>query len=138
MASDRADDGVGVSERGIDVAIFLADDGGFGRKPVGEFAGLPVGVQHHRQFLDLDNDVLGGVFGEIRIVGKHHRDGIADIADAVAGENGLAIGRERLEPGQAKIDRRDIGDVGKAPGRVHAGHRQRRLRDRPRRSLPWA
>jgi len=118
--------GGSIAERGIDVAKTLADDRGFGGKPVGELAGCRVGVQHGRQFLDLDHDVFGGVFGEIRVVGEHHRDGVADIPDPVVREDGLAIGREFRDPGQAKIDRRDIGDVGKTPCRVHAWHRQRR------------
>ena len=116
----QADDGVRVAERGIDVAIFLADDRALARQPVGEFTGRCVGVQQRRKLLDLDYDMLGGVFGQIRIVGEYHGDGIADIAHPVASENGLAIQRERREFGEAKIDRRDVGDIGKAPGGVHA------------------
>ena len=121
----RRDDGVRGAESGIDVAIALAHDRGFGRPARLEFAGLVVGMQDRRQFLDVERDKLGCILGEIRIVGENRRHRFADIAHEAARKEPLAIRLQPLDAAETKIDRRNVGDVGGRPHRVHAGQRQR-------------
>ncbi len=106
---------------GIDVAISLAHDRGFGRSARFEFAGLLVRMQNCRQFLDVESDELGCILGEIRIVGENGRHRLADIAHPAAGEEPLAIGLQPLDAAETKIDRRNVGNIGGRPHRVHAG-----------------
>ena len=121
----RRDHGVRGAERGIDVAISLAHDRGFGRSARFEFAGLRGRVQDRRQFLDVQGDELGRIFGEIRIVGENRRHRLADIAHPAAGKEPLAIRLQPLDAAETKIDRRNVGNIGGGPHRVHAGQRQR-------------
>ena len=104
----------------------FSHDRRLGRAAVLELAGRIAGVEHDRQFLDLDRDQVGGVLGEVGIVGKHRRDRLADIAHPLARQEGLAVGRQPLDPGQPEIDRRHVGDVVAGPDRDDARQRQRR------------
>ncbi len=74
------DDRMGIAERRIEVAIFLADIARRGRTARLEFAGLAIGVQQNGQLLHIEQDPVGGILGEIRIVGEHHGDRLAHIA----------------------------------------------------------
>ena len=49
------------------------------------------GVEDHRQRLDVERDQIGGVFGEILILGEDRRDRLADIAHGVMGKSILPI-----------------------------------------------
>ncbi len=107
----------------LDVAVSLADDVGLGCAAGKEFDRRRRRVEHHRQFLDLDGDEIGGVLRHIRIDREHRRDRIADEAYAAGRQHRLAIGLELLNAAFAEIDRRHVGDVVRRPNRDHAGQR---------------
>ena len=114
-----------VGEGGVDVAIALADDVGFGGVAVLERA-RRVGRLHDRiARSDGDLDQLGGVLGDIGIVGEHDGDRLADIAHDAVGQDRLLVGLERLQPGEAERNARDVRDVLVRPHRMHAGQGER-------------
>ena len=80
-------------------------------RPCSNSPGGGARIEHDRQFLDVERDQIGGVLGEIGIGREHRGDRLADIAHAVLRQDGLAIGLEALDPGQAEIDRRNVGDI---------------------------
>ena len=77
-----------------------------------------------RQVVDVDEDALGGILGEIGVGGEDDRHRLADIAHLVLRQDRLAVGLEAGDADLAEIDRRDRGDVGEGPHRRHAGHGQ--------------
>ena len=87
------------------------------------------GVAHRRQRLVVDLDRGRGVFGEMAAVGNHHGDGLADVADFVAGQRNLRARRPDRRIGHQHRDlaggdaRRHV--VG-GEHRVNAGHGARR------------
>ena len=68
---------------------------------------------------------IGGVFGDIGVIGEDGGDGLADIAHAVTRQHRLAIGLQLLDLAFAEIDRSDVGDVRRRPDGVDPGKRQR-------------
>ena len=114
----RADNGVSGTECRSDVAIAFVDDRGLCRPSRFELAGRVGGMQNCRQFFDVQPDELGRILGEIGIVGEHGSNRFADVAHAVGREQPLAIGFETLDPAQAKLDRRNVGNVGGGPDGV--------------------
>ena len=119
-------DDSGVAKRRRDIAIGLFHHRRLGRTAVLEFPRRRAGVEDHRQFFDRDCDEIGRVLRHVGVDRKHRRDRLADIAHALPGQNRLAIGRQALDAGQAEIDRRNLGDVGRRPHGDDARHRQRR------------
>ena len=109
-----------VAERRIEVAVFLADHARLGRAARLEFAGLLLGPQQRRQFLELQHDPVGDVLRKIRILGKHRGDRIADIAHPAARQHALAVAVQSRDLAQAKVDRRNVGHVRGGPDRMHA------------------
>jgi hypothetical protein len=105
----------------IDVAIALMDHGNFGVAAGREFARLGFGGEQDRQFLDLQHDEIGRVFRHIGILGEDGDDRIPDITHLVGGENRLPVRLERGNPSLAKIDRRDVRNVGRRPDRDDPG-----------------
>ena len=87
-----------------------------------EFAGRRGGGKESGQFVDVDGHDVSGIFGPIGIRGEHDRDGLADIAHAVFGEDRLAIGIEPFDAREAEIDRWDVGNVYRRPDRGNARH----------------
>ncbi len=123
-----------IAEGRVDIAVFLADHARLGRASRLELAGLLIRPQQRRQLLDLERDPVGDVLGEIRILGKHRGDRIADIAHASAGQDMLTVAVQSGDPAQAKVDRWDVGHVRRGPDRMHArrGASGRRIdRDQP-------
>ena len=88
--------------------------------PVIEFAGRRIGRKQYGQLFDLDRDEFGGILGEVWIGREHDGDRFADVAHAVRRQDRLAVRIEPLDAGQAKIDRRNVGDVGCRPHRDNA------------------
>ena len=119
------DHGCGAKHR-IDVAIALLDHGDFGVAAGREFARLGFGGEQDRQFLDLQHDEIGRVFRHVGILGEDRDDGVPDIAHLVDGEHRLPVRLERGNPSLAKIDRRDVRDVGRGPDRDDARARRAR------------
>ena len=105
------------------------DHGNFGVAPGREFARLGFGGEQDRQFLDLQHDEIGRVFRHIGILGEDGDDRVPDIAHLVGGEHRLPVRLERGNPSLAKIDRRDVRDVGRRPDRddPRQGTRGRRV-----------
>ena len=131
MAADfqiERDDGVGAGECRLNVAKALADQGDFGRMAGIEGAGRRVGLHQRGQSLDLDCHEIGGIFRDIRIGGEDDGDGFADIAHAIRGQDRLTIGIEAFDAGEAKIDRRYVGDIRRGPDRNDARNAARRGR----------
>ena len=131
MAPDREielDHGMRLAKRGADVPVGFFHDRRFGRAAVFEFPGRRGGIEHDRQFVDRDGDEIGCVLRHIGISREHSGDRLADIAHALPGQDGLAIGCQAFDAGQAEIDRRDLRHVGRRPGRDHARQRQRGTR----------
>ena len=119
-----------VLERGIDVAVAHRHEGGDVRGQVGVHARRAIlhrvaGVAHRRQRLVVDLDRRRRVLREMPAVRHHHRDGLADVADLVAGQRDLRARRLDRRIGN---QHRDLpgGDAGRHVGgvkhAVHAGH----------------
>ncbi len=128
MAPDREvqlDYDRGVVKRGRELAIGLFHDRRFGRTSGLEFPWRFARVEHEGQIFDLDRDYVGGILGQIWIAREHRRHGLADIAHALTGQDWLPVRHQSFDSGQAKIDRRNLGDVGRRPHRRHARQRQR-------------
>ena len=114
-------------EHRIDVAVALIQNRGFGVAAKGKLGGVVARIELRRQRLDLDRNKIGGILGNIRILGEHRCNRLAYITHLVDRQYRLAI---RGEPGDrpfAKIDRRHIGNVGRGPHRHDAGQRARRF-----------
>ena len=93
-----------------------------------EGAGRRVGLHQRGQWLCLDGHEIGSILGRVRIGREDDGDGLAHITDAVGGEDRLAIRIETFDAGEAKIDRRNIGDIRRGPDRDdarNAAHRGR-------------
>ena len=112
-------------ERRLDVAITFADHARLCGVRAVEWAGCAGGIEHRRERLDIQFDQVCGVLGDILIGREHHDDWLADIAHIILCQHGLAIGFKLLQPGEAKRDRRDVGDIFMGPHRMHAGPCQR-------------
>ncbi len=110
---------------GVDVAVALADDRHLGVAAGGELARLGLGGEQHRQLGDLHGHQIGSVLGNVGILGEHRRHRIADIAHLAGRQHRLAVRFERRDAALAEIDRRNVGDVGRAPDRDHARERAR-------------
>ena len=111
------DHGMRRAERGIQVAVRSFQDGCLGRMPIGELAGWRRSVEDDRQFRDLNFDRVGSILGQVRVAREYRRNRLADIAHALLGKNGLAIRRQALDAGEAKIDRRNFCHVLAGPHR---------------------
>ena len=122
------DDGVGAGERHLHVAKALANQGDLGRMAGIEGAGRRVGVHQRGQRLCLDCHQIGGILGSVGIGGEDDGDGLADIAHAIGGEDRLAIRIEAFDAGEAKIDRRNVGDIRRGPDRDDSRNVARRGR----------
>ena len=112
MAADgevELDHRMGGGERRIDVAVAVAHGQRRGAAAVVEFAGRVARGQERRQRLDLDLDEIGGILGDIGILGEHRRDGIAHIAHPAPRQHRLAIGLDLFgrARGVAEVDRRE-------------------------------
>jgi len=131
MAADRQfelhDDGRGAQNR-VNVAITLADDAHLGAAAGRELAWLGIGGEQDRQFLDLEGDEVRRVLGNVGIAGKDGGRGLADVSHRPGRQHRLAVGLERGNSSLAKIDRRQVRDVGGGPDRDHAGQRARSRR----------
>ena len=115
-----------VAACGCEVAVRLLQDRRLGRTAVFELARAVARVEDDRQLLDLDFDQIGRVFRKICVGREYGCDRLADVAHALPGQNGLAIGCQPFDARQPEIDRRNIGDIGRRPHR-------RDLRQCPRR-----
>ena len=116
---------VGGAEGGVDIAGFFFDDRRFGAALRVERARLRGGIENDRQWIDIEFDQIGGIFGDVLIGGKDGRHRLADIAHVMLRQRALPVRLQRGEAGQPETDRRDVRDVGKSPHRVHAGQRER-------------
>ena len=123
-----------ILERGIDVAVAHRHEGRDVRGEVGVHgrgAGLHrvARVAHRRQRLVVDLDRGGGVLREVAVVRDHHGDGLADVADFVAGERDLRarrldrrIGHQHRDLAGGDARRHVVG----GEHRVNARHRSGR------------
>ena len=118
----------------VDVAIGHGDDGGdvAGEVAVGAggagFSCIAV-VAHRGQDLEIDGHRRGGILREITVGRDHDCDGLADIADFVAGERQLrARGPDRRIGHQHRnlAGRHARRQIIRREHRVHAGHGERR------------
>ena len=85
--------------------------------------------------LVLDGDALGAVLGRVRRVGEDDGDGLADVADALAGQQ-RHLDRDELGAVQARHQRASVAEVVGGEHRAHAvgvarGRRCRRPRSAP-------
>ena len=119
------DNGIGRGKRGIDLAIAFPQDQRFGREARREAARRRGGIQYRRELFGLDRDKIGGIFREIRVGREYRGHRLADIAQSISCQQRLPVRSQRLVCGVAKIDRRQIGDIGRGPHRHHARRRQR-------------
>ena len=110
----------------VHVAVALAEDGHLRVAAGHELARLGVGREQDGQLLDLHGHEIGGVLGGIGVVREHRRHRLADIAHLLAREHGLPIGLEGRNASLAKINRRQVDDVGRGPDRHHPRHGARR------------
>ncbi len=53
------------SHRGVDIAIALTHDRGFGAVAGGKFDRLPIRVEQHRHLLNLDRHKVSGIFRDV-------------------------------------------------------------------------
>ena len=113
MAADRQielDDMHAASrERRLDVAVAFADDRRSrssvpGRTRPARAAASSTGGK----LLDVELDQIGGVLGEIGVVGEHHGDRLADIAHAVASP---ARTGDRARAPSSPVRRKSIGGM---------------------------
>src|SRR5262249_62177629 len=80
---------------------------GFEQRDVGGWGGG--GGDDRGQWFDREGDGIEGVLGGRGTCGQHDRDGFADIADLVVGDDGLL---ERLEGGRGVLPQRNGRDRG--------------------------
>ncbi len=106
---------MGRGERRHHVAIAFADHSRLGGMAGGKFGRRRRGTHDFRQFFDFDCDQITGVFGAVGIRRKDNRQRLADIANIIFGKDRLPVRLKALNPRQAEIDRRDIGDIGPRP-----------------------
>jgi hypothetical protein len=114
-------DSVRIRERSFQVAVGFLDNCGLGIEPRREFARRRQRIEARRQRLDLRLDEIGDVFGRVGIGGEDQRDRLADIAHVALRQDRLAIGLQPRHRGQAKTDRRNVGDIGRGPDRGRTG-----------------
>ena len=87
---------MGSSEGALDIAIAVSQHGRFGRAARLEFAGSVRRGEKHRQRLDLDPDEIGCILGDVGILREHCGHRFTDIAHALASQDRLPIGQQRL------------------------------------------
>jgi hypothetical protein len=119
----QLDHGMRAAESIFHIAIVLFDGRGVGRSAGLELAGRRVGREQRRQLLDLDHDEVGRVLGEVGVGGEHGGDRLAHVAHAIPRQDRLPIGDEPLDTRQAKVDRRNVGDITRRPDCAHARQR---------------
>ena len=105
-----------------------------------------LGVDHHRQRVVLDHDLLGRVDHSVLVPADHHRDRLADVADLAASQRPV-VGHEHVDPRRDPHHRaggRHVGEVlpgehghhavvlarGRGVDRSYPGVRLRRAHDR--------
>jgi hypothetical protein len=125
---------IGSRERAIDVAIAHGHKGRHigGEVAMGMHGALGdrvAAIAHRGERFVVDRDGVGGVFREVAVIGDHHRDGLAHIADLVPRQRQL--GAHRRDGGVRHRRRDRIGGeparhVGGRQHRMDARHRQRR------------
>ena len=111
----------GRGEGGVDLAVALADHGRFGRQARRPVGGGRDGGEGGGQVLDLHHRQLGRVLGAVGVVGDDQGHRLADVADHVAGEGGLAVGLQPLDGGGAEGDRGQGAQVRRRPDGDDAG-----------------
>jgi hypothetical protein len=130
-------DVLGRGEHGVRVADTVADDAGDVVRHVvvngGRRLPRPFQLDDRLERLVLHAHQLGGVLGEVPVVGDHHRDRLAHVAHAVDGERELGLRREQRgvpgEQGQRLVQLAEVGtgehepDAGSAAGRLHVEQR---------------
>jgi len=109
------DHGMGRGKGRLDLAIAGPQHQGLGREAGGKAAGRPGGIQDRRQLLGLDGDEIRGILGKVRIGREDRGDRLPDITQPVSRQERLAVRAQRLAGRVAKIDGRQIGDVGLGP-----------------------
>ena len=96
-------------------------------------------VEHDGQALVLRHDALGGVLGDVGILGGHDGDRLADVAHRAVGQHGLEEAVERaVERAQPHGDARHRVEVGGGQDGDHAGHARAPPPCRCPSSRPWA
>jgi hypothetical protein len=84
-----------------------------------------VPVRHRRQMIDVEGNSRRCVLGELGGVGKHHRQGLADVTHDRVRDHRLRI-RSNGRTGPAERNHRDwLADVGGGQGGFDPGHGQR-------------
>ena len=85
-------------------------------------------ADHRRQRLVADHDPLGGVLGQVAVLGHHHHDRLADVVHLVAGQRvlGAAVGQRRVRDQQRQR-------VGQRAGQVLVGVDRQQARRPPAR-----
>jgi hypothetical protein len=78
------DDGVGIGERLLDIAISLAHDRRFSIQTGGKLGRRRPRIETGGQVLDRPRDEIGDVLGRVGVGGEHHGDRFTDIAHMVA------------------------------------------------------
>ncbi len=117
--------------------IGLGEGGGHGGVPVLPVLGaVPRGhrhhglgrerVEHHRELLDLHHHGLGGVLGEVGVLGEDGRDGLAHVADLLDRQHRLQAPVGLVAARHPHRDRRwapatGLGEVVAGQDRGHAG-----------------
>jgi hypothetical protein len=114
------DDCVGGAKARVGIAVFLADDRGLGQHSLREFAGRTIRGKDRRQILDFDRNKLRRILRKVGALGEDRRHRLADIADAVDGQDRLAIGQKLLDPALAEVDWGDVADMLGRPYRPDA------------------
>ena len=120
----KRDDGMGVAEGGIDVAICFSQDSRFRRQLPRVGAGWRCGEHRCLEGLDRKLNQLGCVFGDVCVFREYCSDRLTDIAHDVLCQDQLAVWFQLLEPGQPERDRRNLCDIGMRPNCVHARQRE--------------
>ena len=122
----RGDHGVSGAKSRVDIAVALANDRRLGRATGLELTGVICGVQNDRQFFDVQHHKFGRIFGEIRVFRENGGHRLADVTHLAGGKQPLTVGLEPFDAGEAKVDGRNVGNVGGGPHRVDAVFRERR------------
>ena len=69
------------------------------------------GVEHHRKHVEVGLHEVGGVVGEVVVLGDQNGERLADVADAVAREHVLQVGVELDPEVQAKRDDLEVAEL---------------------------
>jgi hypothetical protein len=105
----------------VDVAVAELDDPhlrALAAPALGAQIGGGAGVQGDGKRLEVEGDQFGGVLGDVRVLGQHHRDGFADVADEPGRQRRLQVGGE-VDAGVRLADR-DAQPAGQVRGGVDA------------------